>query len=49
MRNLNLEGKITIFKTFAISKIMCLASVTILLNSAITKLNKIYKEFIWNH
>ena len=49
MRNLNFEGKITIFKTFAVSKIMCLASVTVLLNSAITKLNKIHKEFIWNH
>ena len=49
MRNLNFEGKITIFKTFAVSKIMFLASVTVLLNSAITKLNKIHKEFIWNH
>ena len=35
MRNLTLEGKITNFKTFAISKIMYLASVTVLLNSAI--------------
>ena len=49
MRNLNLEGKITIFKTFAVSKTMCLASVTVLFNSAITKINKIHKEFIWNH
>ena len=49
MRNLTLERKITNFKTFAISKIMYLASVTVLLNSAITKLNKIHKEFIWNH
>ena len=49
MRNLNFEGKIAIFKTFAVSKIMFLASVTVLLNSAITKLNKIHKEFIWNH
>ena len=33
----------------AISKIMHLASVTVLPNSTITQLNKIHKEFIWNH
>ena len=49
MRNLTLEGKITIFKTLAISKIIHLASVTVLPNSTITELNKIHKEFIWNH
>ena len=41
MRNLILEGKITI--------IIHLASVTVLPNSTITQLNKIHKEFIWNH
>ena len=49
MRNLALEGKITIFKTLAISKIIHLASVTVLPNSTITQLNKVHKEFIWNH
>ena len=49
MRNLTLEGKIIIFKTLAISKIIHLASVTVLPNSTITELNKIHKEFIWNH
>ena len=49
MRNLTLEGKITIFKTLPISKIIHLPSVTVLPNSTITQLNKIHKEFIWNH
>ena len=48
MRNLTLEGKVTIFKILAISKIIDLASVTILPNSTISQLNKIHKEFIWN-
>ena len=43
MRNLTLERKITIFKTLASSKIIHLASVTVLPNSTITKLNKIHK------
>ena len=49
MRNLTLEGKIIIFKKLTISKIMHLASVAVLPNSTITQLNKIHKEFIWNH
>ena len=44
MRNLILEGKISIFKTLAISKIIYLDSVTVLLNSTITQLNKIKVE-----
>ena len=40
MRNLTGEGKVTIFKTLAISEIMLL--------SLVNKLNKIQKEFIWN-
>ena len=39
----------TVFKTLAISTIIHLASVTVLPNSTITQLNKIHKEFIWNH
>ena len=49
VRNLTLEGKITIFKTLEISKIIHLASITALPNSTITQLHKIHKEFIWNH
>ena len=44
MRNLTLEGKITIFKTLAISKTIHLASVTVLLNSTITQLKKYIKN-----
>ena len=49
MENLTFEGKITIIKTLAISKIKHLASVTVLPNSTITQLNKIHNEFICNH
>ena len=49
IRNSTLEWKITIFRTLAVSKIIHLASVTVLANSTITQLNKIQKEFIWNH
>ena len=49
MINVTLEEKITIFKTLAISKIIHLASVTVLPNFTITWPNKIYKEFIGNH
>ena len=43
IRNLTLEWKISIFKTLAVSKIIHLASVTVLANSTITQLNKIQK------
>ena len=49
MRNLTLEGKIPIFKTLPISKIIHLASVTVLPNSTITELCKIHKDFIGHH
>ena len=49
MRILSLEGKFTIFKTLAISKVIHLASVIVLPNSIITQLNKRHKEFISNH
>ena len=48
MRNLTLEGKITIFKTLAISKIIHLSLVTNVPTQIIKELNKIQKEFIWN-
>ena len=44
MKNLTLEGKIAILKKLTISKITHLASVTVLLNSTITHLNKIHKN-----
>ena len=49
MQNLTLEGKIIVFKTLAISKVIHFASVTVLPSSASTHLHKIHKEFIWNH
>ena len=49
MINLTLEEKITIFKTLAISKMIHLASVTVLTNFTITRPIKTYKEFIGNH
>ena len=43
MRNLTLEGKITVFKTLVISKIIHLASATALLNSTVTQLIFFFK------
>ena len=48
MRNLTVYGKITIFKTFPISKVIHLASVTNVPQVIIDQLNKIQKDFIWN-
>ena len=48
MRNLTVEGEITIFKTLLISKIMYLFLVTNVPSEIINELNKIQKEFIWN-
>ena len=47
MRNLSLLGKITIFKTLALSKIIHLASVTGVPTATIELLSKIQKEFLW--
>ena len=46
MRNLTLEGKVTVFKALVISKIVHLALITNILTSTIKELNKIQKEFI---
>ena len=48
IRNLTVEGKITIFKTLAMSKIIQLFLVTIAPTKIISKLNKIQKELVWN-
>ena len=45
MRNLTLEGKIIIFKTLAISKIIHLSLVTNVPTEIINELHKIQKEF----
>ena len=49
MRYLSIEGKITVFKTLALSKIIHLALVTDVPKSTILALNKIQKEFIWKN
>ena len=47
MRQLTLEGIITIFKSLAVSKVLHLFLITKLLNNAIGLLHKIQKTFIW--
>ena len=47
-RILSLEGRIIIFKTLAISKIVYLAFLTVIPNSLIEELQKIQKTFIWH-
>ena len=47
MRNLLLAGKITVFKTLAISKIVYLAMMTPVPNQIINELYKLQKEFLW--
>ena len=48
IRNLTVQGKITIFKTLAISKVIHLTLVTNVPQVIINQLNKIHKDFIWN-
>ena len=48
-RNLPLEGKITIFKSLALSKIVYLALLTIVPKSIIEELNEIQNEFLWSN
>ena len=48
VRNLTVQGKITIFKTLAISNVTHLALVTNIRQVIIDQLNKIQKDFIWN-
>ena len=47
-RNLKVQGKITIFKTLAISKVIDLALFTNVSHVIFDQLNKIQKDFIWN-
>ena len=48
MRHLSLEGKITIFKSLALSKIVHLALLTIVPKN-IEELNEIQKKFLWSN
>ena len=49
MRNLSITGKITVFKTLTISKIVHLALVKVILNSVIPELDKMKKHFVWKN
>ena len=49
MRNITLEGKIIIFKTLALSKIVYLTLVTSFSKQLIEKIQRIQKAFIWNN
>ena len=49
MVKLNLEGKITIFKSLAVSKTPYLALLTTIPNSVIEELKQIQKMFLWGN
>ena len=46
-RYLTVKGLITVFKTFAISKIIQLTLITCILSTTVEQLNLIEKNFIW--
>ena len=48
LRKLTLQGKITIFKTLAISKIIYIASIATIPINLTRELEKIHKDFIWD-
>ena len=49
LRNLTLEGKVLIFKTLALSKIIFQVFVTPIPNYVVTELEKIQKSFYWEN
>ena len=49
MQNLSIAGKITVFKTLALSKIVHLALVKVTPNSVILELDKTKKHFVWKN
>ena len=49
MRNLTLEGKIVIFKTKPISKIVFQSFITTVPKYVVNELEKIQKAFLWNN
>ena len=48
IRSLSIEGKIVISKTLAISRIVCLALLTVIPNHTIDEVAKIQKSFTWD-
>ena len=48
MRNLSIEGKIVVFETLAISKLVYLALFTVILNHITDEVTKIHISFIWH-
>lgn len=48
-RKLTLKGKIAIFKSLAISKIVCSALLTMIPNPIIEELKQIQKMFLWGN
>ena len=49
MRQLSLEGKITIFNSLVISKIVYLASLTLIPNSVFEELIELQKTLLWRN
>ena len=47
-RSLSLEGKILIFKTLAISKIVYISSITVVPRAIVEELQTIQKQFLWH-
>ena len=48
MRNLTTEGKVLVFKSLAIFRIVHLSLITTVPHAIINQLNDIKKNFIWN-
>ena len=48
MRNLTTEGKVSVFKSLAIFRIVHLSLITTVPHAIINQLNDIKKNFIWN-
>ena len=49
MRNLTLEGRVVVFKTLAIYKIVFLALLTKIDYQVVKELEKIQKSFLWKY
>ena len=49
MRHMSLEGKITIFKSPTISKIVYLALLILIRNSVLDEVNQTRQTFIWEN
>ena len=49
MKYLTLEGKVMIFKTLAISKIVHFCLTSVISKQIIEDIENIWKNFLWNH